>query len=124
MSAGQAFEFTPGGIQPLAAPSLTGPSPAVIPAGQAIATLRQQVAEQEAAREAPKATPIRASVAPAALTGRALIKNIRARLREVSAELKRLDRLRREQAELKRLLAAAKQPPASVASIHSARKSG
>ncbi len=124
---GSAFEFTPGGVRPLA---LDGAAPtAVIPAGQAIAALKQQVADQEAARatsanrhDGPRA------VAEAALatnlTGRSLVAQIRARLRIVRGELKRLAKLEREEAELKRLLAAAKQPPAKVTDIHQARRSG
>jgi hypothetical protein len=119
---GQSFEFTPAGVQPLALSPVAPGS--IIPAGQAIAALKQQVAEQEAARAAPAPAKTRQPLAGVALTGKSLVKQIRIRLAEVTRELRRLAALEREQAELKRLLAAAKRPPASVADINRARKSG
>lgn len=53
-----------------------------------------------------------------------LVKEIRERLRAIQRELKHHERLQREAAELRRMLAAAKQPPATVADIHKPRKSG
>jgi hypothetical protein len=117
MSEGSAFEFTPGGVQPLA-PAQPG---GVISASDAIAKLREQVDAQERAR-----TPARvaAPLSSASLKPGSLKKQIRDRLRVVNAELKKMKRLEEEAAELKRLLAAAKAPPAGVTSINSARKSG
>jgi len=119
---GQSFEFTPAGIRPLdAAPIAAGE---VIPAAQAIAALKAQVATQEAARPVGRSTHPAALEPTPHLTGKSLVKQIRARLADVRRELKRLRKLEAEEAELKRLLAAAKQPPARVTDIHQARRSG
>jgi len=111
---GQAFEFTPNGPQVLAPTAANAPG--VTNAAEAVARIREQVDAKEQARGA--------VVAPKALRGRSLVAQIRDRLKAVRAELKALRRLEREEAELKRLLAAAKQPPAAVTHITSARKSG
>lgn len=116
---GQAFEFTPGGVQPLAP---TAPAGVVVPAGQAIAKIREQFESQERSRtgaEPQNERPLIRTLQPGSL-----VKQIRERLRVIRAELKALRRLEHEEAELKRLLAAAKAPPAAVTHITSARKSG
>jgi hypothetical protein len=123
---GQAFEFTPGGVQPLQA---SAPAAGIIPAGEAVRALRAQGEQNEKLRTppdiGPKATEVFARVAlTSGLNRRSFTKELRERLRVVRAELKALRRLEREEAELKRLLAAAKAPPAAVTHITSARKSG
>jgi hypothetical protein len=119
MSEGSAFEFTPAGVQPLA-PAQPG---GVISASDAIAKLREQVDAQERARTPVRVAPV-SPLSSASLKPGSLKKQIRDRLRVVNAELKKMKRLEEEAAELKRLLAAAKAPPAGVTSINSARKSG
>jgi hypothetical protein len=119
---GQAFQFVPGvGAVPLETAVSAGN---IIGAGDAIAALRAQVDAQEAQRAPgkPPATP--ASPSAPLSRGRPLVSQIRDRLKVVRAELKALRRLEREEAELKRLLVAAKAPPAPVTHITSARKSG
>lgn len=121
MSQGEAFQFTPTGVTPLEEPQPVG---GVIPAAEAIARIR---AQGEAREQSARATPApKTNIAPAQPLprGRSLVAQIRDRLKVVRAELKALSRLEREEAELKRLLAAAKQPPAHVTHITSARKSG
>jgi hypothetical protein len=117
---GQAFEFTPGGIKPLVAPSVAPGT--VINAADAVAQMRAaQQAQVAAAPALPVAKP---AIGTKPIRRRSLVKEIRERLRAVEREIKGLDRLKREAAELRRLLAAAKQPPATVADLHQARKSG
>jgi hypothetical protein len=114
---GQSFQFTPGGVEPLAEPSV--PPGAIINAGAAVEAMRRQ----GVAKAAPVAQPAHpAQHKP--LKRRSLVQQIRAELRDAERELKRLKRVERDVAELRRLLAAAKQPPATVADIHKTRKSG
>jgi len=117
---GQSFEFTPTGIQPLAEPvSAQG----TINAADAVNAIRAQGAKQEAARSAP--APSSAGIKKGApLNRRSFVAELRARLSEVRRELKAKRRLESEEHELVRLIAAAKQPPARVTPITSARKSG
>lgn len=119
---GQAFQFVPGmGAVPLE-PAM--PAGGVIGAGDAIAALRSQVEAQEAARTPGKHSPAAPQTSAPLPRGRSLVAQIRDRLKVVRHELKALRRLEREEAELKRLLVAAKAPPAPVTHITSARKSG
>jgi hypothetical protein len=113
---GQGFEFRPGGVVPMAEPAA---SPgAIINAADAVAQIRAQGQAQAAA--APTPTPARAA---APIRKGSLVKEIRGRLRDIERALKDHERLKREATQLRRMLAAAKQPPATVADIH-ARKSG
>ncbi len=111
---GQSFQMTPGGIEPLATPA-TAPGQ-VINARDAIAQMQAHAQAQAAAQP-----PARLPTKP--IRRVSLVKEIRERLRAIEREVKSLERLQREAAELRRMLAAAKQPPASVADIHKARKS-
>ncbi len=113
---GQAFQFTPGGVEPLVSPTTFAGQ--VIPAAEAVAQLRAQVAAQ------PVHTPAKQPLATKPIRRVSLVKEIRERLRAIEREIKSLERLQREAAELRRMLAAAKQPPATVADIHKSRKSG
>lgn len=130
---GEAFEFTPGGIQPLAPPV---PTAGTISAAVAVAALREQVADKElreaqerkaargpSARETSHELGAKAALS-APLNRRSFVSELRARLAQVRRELKAKRRLEAEEAELVRLIAAAKQPPARVTPITSARKSG
>jgi hypothetical protein len=116
---GQAFEFTPGGVQPLALPA-QAPG-AVINARDAIESIKAAHVEHVNSAKPPSAKQVTASKP---IKRASLVKQIRLRLRDIERELKSLGRLQLEAAELRRLLAAAKQPPAAVADIHKARKSG
>lgn len=115
-----AFEFTPGGVQPLTDAPATG----VIPAGEAIRSLRAQVDASEAARVVPPTKSSKTQLSSAPLTRKSFLPELRARQRVVRAELKRMRGLEDEDAELSRLIAAAKAPPAHVTPITNARKSG
>jgi hypothetical protein len=119
---GQGFEFTPGGVIPLAAP-VPGAG-GTINAADAVAQMRaaqQAHVSTVAVHSAPAAKPV---IGAQPIRRRSLIKEIRDRLRAVERELKSHARLQREASELRRLLAAAKQPTATVADIHQARKTG
>jgi hypothetical protein len=119
---GQSFEFTPGGIRPLEeqTPQPTG----VINAADAVASLQAAVAAQEAARSKPGPSPIGKRPTEQPLTRRSFRRELRARLAVVEREIKRLRGLEDEAAELRRLLAALRAPPARVTDITQARKSG
>ncbi len=120
---GQAFEFTPAGIRDLVQPEAV--QPGVINAADAIANLRAAVDAQEAARAKPApAKQGSATTTPKPLTRQSFRKELRARLALVERELKRMQGLADEAAELRRLLAALKAPPAKVTDITQARKSG
>lgn len=130
MAEGQAFEFTPGGIvelkedgqsqgQPIA--------PGIMAGGAALEAARAQqpVAIPQSAPRLP--ADARAPVVPGdapKLNRREWRKELQARLKVVQREIKRLRSLEDEEAELQRLIAAAKQPPAKVTRIDSARRSG
>lgn len=116
----QAFEFAPGGPRPLG-----NAEPAVIPAAQAIATLRAQQTETPPAL-LPEARPRSPKVLATAerITRKSFLPELRTRLRVVETEIRRMRGLEDEAAELKRLIAAAKAPPAGVTDISTARKSG
>ncbi|HVJ19915.1 MAG TPA: hypothetical protein VM686_31085 [Polyangiaceae bacterium] len=115
----QGFEFTPGGVRPMQEPA--APAGTIINARDAIAQM-QASAPAQAAHVAPSA-PARAA-APAPIKRASLVKEIRGRLRDIERALKDHERLKREATQLRRMLAAAKQPPATVADIHKSRKSG
>jgi hypothetical protein len=117
------FEFTPSGIReygPEGAAVTTG----VVSAAQAVADLREQVARQEAARPVGKVTVKTAPpTAISPLKRRYFVKELRARLRVVERQIKSLRGLEEEALEIRRLIAAAKAPPAKVTAINT-RKSG
>lgn len=115
-----AFEFTPSGVRELR--PVDGAAGGIVPAAQAVADLREQVAQQEATRGRPKMSAVRADPAP--VKRRQFVKELRARLRVVERQIKSLRELEDEAAEIKRLIAAAKAPPAKVTDITTARKSG
>lgn len=76
---------------------------------------------------APTATPTRPHVMPEPkpTKPRSVLRQARARVTELNREIKRLERLRTERDELKRLLAAAKKPSTeSGAVVRSLRKQG
>jgi hypothetical protein len=114
---GQAFEFTPGGVQPLVQP--TSAPGGTINARDAV----EQIRQQGIANPSVTVADVKAG-ASRQIRKRSLVKEIRARLRDIERELKAMKALEREAVELRRMLAAAKQPPATVADIHAARKSG
>lgn len=124
---GNTFEFTPAGIRehgPEGAAVNTG----VVSAAQAVADLREQVAKQEAARAPTVRVGDSAMVATkplpsAPLKRRHFVKELRARLRVVERQIKLLRDLEEEASEIRRLIAAAKAPPAKVTAINT-RKSG
>ncbi len=118
MSEGQAFQFTPGGIQPLM--QQTGSPGAVINAADAVAQMRA-AADAQVSAVAPTA---KVAKPVSKLARRSYAKELRERLRVVEREIKNLEWLQAEAVKLRRMLAAAKQPPATVADIHKSRKSG
>lgn len=129
---GQAFEFTPGGIfelkpegehqgQPIA--------PGIMAGGAALDAARAQQAQAipaaQPGRAALKNDAISRALPPLEkLNRREWRRELQARLKIVQREIKRLRSLEDEEAELTRLIAAAKQPPAKVTRIDSARRSG
>lgn len=117
---GQGFVLTPNGIRPLE-PSSGG---AVVKASDFVATLAAVPRPADAAAT-PKATSAHApkASAPQRLSRREYAKELRARLRLVERDIKQLRELEEERAEIKRLLAALKAPPARVTTLH-ARQSG
>jgi hypothetical protein len=115
------FVLTPGGIKPLE--EAATPAGGVVPAGQFVETLKNATAAHEEQRE------VTASIATQKAKGQRLERRqyaieLRGRLRVVEREIKALRALEEERAEIKRLLAALKAPPAKVTDISSARKSG
>jgi hypothetical protein len=120
------FEFRPGGIVPMQEPA-AAPG-AIINAADAVAQIRAAGQAQAAAAPAPAPAPDPRMgmhrVAPAPIRKGSLVKEIRGRLRDIERALKDHERLKREATQLRRMLAAAKQPPATVADIHKSRKSG
>jgi hypothetical protein len=118
---GEAFEFTPAGVQPLSSPTATA---GTINAADAVAALREQVARQDAARSLQAASKAAPAASAKPLSRRSFVRDLRDRLAQVRRELKTKRLLESEEAELVRLIAAAKQPPARVTPITSARKSG
>jgi hypothetical protein len=116
---GEAFQFTPGGVVPL---EDAQPAGAVIPAAQAIAQIRAH--GQAQAPQSALPAPVAARPAARPLERRSFLRELKARLADVRRELRAKRRLENEEAELVRLIAAAKQPPANVTPITSARKSG
>jgi hypothetical protein len=115
-----AFEFTNAGVRPLE----DSPAPGgIINARAAIAAIEAQ------GREATVAPPVVAQSKPEAsptkpITRKSFVPELKARLRVVEGEIRRLRALEDEAAELKRLIQAAKAPPAKVTDISTARKSG
>lgn len=127
------FEFTPGGVRELGAEDFA--TSGTINAGDAVRQLQAQVAQQEAARvvaPAKKAAPLvyeidtvpldEKRITP--LKRRHFVKELRARLSVVERQIKNLRALEDEAAEIKRLIAAAKAPPAKVTPITTARSAG
>lgn len=117
-----AFQFTAQGIQPLApdAPAVSthsddhGPgfpkfSPAVVPV---FADAAVPVAPKKAPPSAPAPAPVFKTQNVSTL--------MRARLRDVEREIKRLKALEKERDELKRMLAAAKKPITNVRALNRA----
>jgi hypothetical protein len=129
---GQAFEFTPGGIfelKPEGQPQGQAIAPGIMAGGAALEAARAQQpdAAQQPMRAAladPIGAPKTLIVEPQKLNRREWRKELQARLKVVQREIKRLRSLEDEEAELQRLIAAAKQPPAKVTRIDSARRSG
>lgn len=116
----QAFEFAPGGPRPLGESG----EPVIIPAAQAIAAFRAQAPAETPVARLPGEKP-RAKANPLdRITRKSFLPELRARLRVVETEIRRMRGLEDEAAELKRLIAAAKAPPAGVTDISTARKSG
>ena len=110
MSGGQGFEFTPGGIVPLGAYRAQGPT-------EDVAGATADVPRPEASTGAPaarlEATPriVGDLLAIGAVKPRDVVKLARTRVRELDREIKRLEGLKKEREELRRLLAAAKAAP-------------
>lgn len=120
---GQAFMFTPGG--PVAIPQegvggpLVGPSDDVLanvpiltafrsPPDTAIAPVQQQLQLPGHAHAAVPAAVVRQ------LGPRDVVREARARAKEIRAEIRRLKGLERQLTELERLIAAAKQKPVAI----------
>jgi hypothetical protein len=128
--AGEAFEFTPGGIfeiKPEGQAQGQAIAPGIAAGGAALEAARaQQPAPERAATLGDSVTrPLKAAqVEPQKLNRREWRKELQARLKVVQREIKRLRSLEDEEAELQRLITAAKQPPAKVTRIDSARRSG
>lgn len=113
------FEFTPSGIR--ARDDADAPA-GIVNAAAAVAQLREQVAQQEAARAVPKrATKNAVPEKSEPLKRRHFVKELRSRLKVVERQIKALRELEEEAAEIKRLIAAAKAPPAKVTDIAKAR---
>lgn len=70
---------------------------------------------------APRIAAAVTTAATPAITPRTVIKAARARLKEIKAELKRHEALKKEHAQLDRMLAAAGKPSASLTQINSRR---
>lgn len=115
------IEFTPRGLKQHddAAAPVTG----VVSAAAAVAQLKEQFAAQEAARVAAPAAK-RTDAPLEILKPRHFVKELRARLRAVERQIRALRRLEDEAAEIRRLIAAAKSPPARVRNITTARTAG
>lgn len=115
--AGQGFVLTPNGIKQLE-PSSGG---AVVSAAGFVAALSQAPRPADAT-PAPSSTPVKPATTQR-FERRHYAKELRARLKEVDRALSALRQLENERAEIKRLLAALKAPPATVTPLH-ARRSG
>jgi hypothetical protein len=125
------FEFTPGGVKELGAEASN--ATATINAGDAIRAMKDQVAQQEAARAVPAGKTVKLTYDISALPAkpvtpplkrRHFVKELRARLAVVERQIKNLRELEDEAAEIKRLIAAAKAPAAKVTPITTARSAG
>lgn len=101
------MQWTPEGMVPIGeVPTLAGFVPA------SVRTDDDDDDEDQAVVRFDRATPAqRRGRATAITTPKDVVKAARARLREIDAEVKRLRKLEREGAELRRLLAAAKAKP-------------
>lgn len=113
---GAGFQYTPFGMLPLdqAVPTSTTEHPgAVLEVHRDAPTAEgdsHPVKQAEPVKRAEKRAP---AIASAPLTPGALVKQARARVREIKAELRRMRALEKELAELERLIRAAKQRPQS-----------
>ncbi len=119
-----AFEFTPGGVKELDADATVG-GITPINAGDAVKHLQAQVVQHDAAKAVATKplAPSRVEL-PAPLKRRHFVKELKARLSVVERQIKNLRDLEEEAAEIKRLIAAAKAPPAKVRPITTARSAG
>ena len=122
------YEFGPDGPRLL---QDAGPMGGIVNARDAIAQMKASATAEtpvallpEQVRALPVTPSARVKTGTAPLNRRSFVAELRSRLAEVRRELKAKRRLESEEHELVRLIAAAKQPPARVTPINSARKSG
>lgn len=115
------FEFTPGGIRELRdEPVVPGArSDAMAPAAISSAVVEAQAAEivrasPVASPQPPPSPPPRSLAAAAPLAPKDVLRLARARLKELDRECRRLERLKKEREELRRLVAAASGKSAAV----------
>jgi hypothetical protein len=87
--------------------------------GQAVvSTVSREPPEQ---RELPRPQPVKQSKATTPIAGVNIVASARQRIRELSAEIKRLESLRKERDELQRLVKAAKTKPKGSAIVRPLR---
>lgn len=127
---GQAFQFSPvNGVIPIVDVDPTAmhgatPAAAVVPYDPEAIPDEPAPRVTAATRAAPASTVAKSAVvsaAPIEITPRMVIKAARARLKEIKAELRRHEALKKERAQLERMLVAAGKPSASLTSITSRR---
>lgn len=87
--------------------------------GQAVETTAQR--EQPAQQERPKTQPAKLTKPALAVAGINIVASARQRIRELNAEIKRLESLRKERDELQRLVKAAKTKPKGGAIVRPLR---
>lgn len=116
MSEGQGFQFTMGGMQPLVAGEKgTVPAGPVVPHVLPEERTQDETAPYFAAPANPQPPQPKAQ-RPIAGPG-AVVREAKRRIREIKAELKDHAKLKKELAELERLVKAAKEKPSNLRSI-------
>lgn len=116
---GQAFQFTFGGMRVLTeGEGGLVPSAEVIPhAEPAPQALAEDQTEPRVVFRAPVQAPAGAKEQLKPRNSKDVVKQAKSRLKDIKAELKYHDRLKKEAAELERLIAAAKEKPSNLRSI-------